>query len=563
MVKDKRYIIEDENLMKEWNWDKNTELGLNPNSLTFGSNKKAWWKCGKNHDWLAPVYRKVERNSCPFCSNRRILSGYNDLATLFPHLLEEWDYKKNKGINPSSLSINSVIKVNWKCKVCGNEWITSIRDRAKGTNCPKCASIEKGQKKHKFHLNHNGVLDDEELLKEWDYNKNKKLPNEYTTYSNESVWWKCSSCGYEWKSKIGNRTKLNRGCPCCANLKIVTEINDLATTNPELLKEWHPSRNTGISPYKVPAGSRKKVWWLCPNGHEYQASLLHRKHGTNCPICNSGRQTSFAEQCVFYYVKKLYPDAMNRYKAPWLKRMELDIFISSINYAIEYDGAAWHRIENLKREQEKYKLCHENNIKLIRLRENFAPLGSDIADYQFGDKKDLYKTKNLEIVLDQLLSFLNFAGFHHSIDINIERDKTEIRESFLKSEIKNSFETLYPLIAKEWHPTKNGILKPNMFKPHSDVKVWWICPVCKNEYQATIGSRSSGTGCPICGIEKSKLPKCKKVAMIDIKTNKIVREFKSISEASREIKINSSNISMVCKNQRNNAGGYYWKYVDD
>ena len=561
MVKNKRYIIEDKNLMKDWNWNKNTELGLNPNNLTFGSNKKAWWKCNKNHDWFVAIHRKVSRNSCPFCSNRRILSGYNDLATLFPHLLEEWDYNKNKGINPNSLSINSVIKVNWKCKFCGNEWITSIRDRTKGTNCPKCASIERGQKKHAFHINHNGILDDEELLKEWDYNKNKKPPHEYTKYSNESVWWKCSKCGYEWKSKIGNRTILKRGCPCCANLKIVAGINDLATTNPELLNEWHPSKNTDISPYEVPAGSVRKVWWLCPNGHEYQASLLHRKHGTKCPICNSGRQTSFAEQCVFYYIKQLYPDAINRYKASWLQRMELDIFIPSINYAIEYDGAAWHKTEKIKSEQEKYKLCHEHNIKLIRIREKFAPLGSDIADYQFGNQKYLYKINNLEIVLNQLLSFLNFKGFHHTIYINIERDKIEIRESFLNSEIKNSFASLYPQTAKEWHPTKNGTLKPTMFKPHSTHKVWWICPVCKNEYQATIGSRSSGTGCKKCGMQRFFLSQAKSVAMIDVKTNNLIRTFKSISEASREMKINSSNITMVCKGNKKHAGGYYWEYI--
>ena len=100
-----------------------------------------------------------------------------------------------------------------------------------------------------------------------------------------------------------------------------------------------------------------------------------------------------------------------------------------------------------------------------------------------------------------------------------------------------------------------------MFKPHSTHKIWWICPNCNNEYQATIGSRSSGTACRKCGMERFFLSNIKSVEMIDIKTNKVIKTFKSISEASRETKINTSNITMVCKGIRKYAGGYIWKYT--
>ena len=560
MTTEKKFIIEDNDLMQEWNWDKNNELGLNPNALTFGSNKKAWWKCKENHDWFVSIDKKVKGKNCPFCSNRRILSGYNDLATLFPHLLEEWHYEKNKGINPNKLSINSVIKVNWKCKSCHNEWIASIRSRAtRNTGCPKCSLIKRGKTRHKQSLILNGCFEDDSLLKEWDYEKNDKLPTEYTKYSNESVWWKCSKCGYNWKSKIGNRTKLKRGCPCCANLVIVKGVNDLAITNPELLKEWHPTKNTDITPYQVTSGSRRKVWWLCSKGHEYQASLLHRRHGTKCPICYSGRQTSFAEQCVYYYVKKLYPDAINKFKADWLGGFELDIYIPSMNYAIEYDGIAWHKKNKIEREQRKYKLCHERNIKLIRLREEFAELGSDIADYQYGCE-DLYKPKNLEMVLKNVLTHLNFSGWGCPISVDIERDKLDIQE-YMKELDKDSFADKFPNIAKEWHPIKNGTLKPTMFKPHSTHKVWWLCPICKNEYQTTIDKRSYGSGCKKCAMKRFFTSNIKSVEMIDIETNKVIKTFKSISDASRETKINISNITMVCKGVRKYAGGYIWKYT--
>ena len=62
----------------------------------------------------------------------------------------------------------------------------------------------------------------------------------------------------------------------------------------------------------------------------------------------------------------------------------------------------------------------------------------------------------------------------------------------------NDLETVNPTLAKEWHPTRNGNLAPNMFLPKSGKKVWWLCSKCGYEWQAIIESRSIGHGCPNC-----------------------------------------------------------------
>jgi hypothetical protein len=143
--------------------------------------------------------------------------------------------------------------------------------------------------------------------------------------------------------------------------------------------------------------------------------------------------------------------------------------------------------------------------------------------------------------------------------VNIERDRYEIQE--YRVAIKNdSLLAKFPHIAKEWHPTKNKNLSPDMLKPRSDHKAWWKCPTCSHDYQSTIGHRTYGTGCPICGIEKVTSVKRKSVKMIDPNTGVTIKTFISISDASRKMKINNSNISMVCKGQRSKAGGYYWSY---
>jgi hypothetical protein len=63
----------------------------------------------------------------------------------------------------------------------------------------------------------------------------------------------------------------------------------------------------------------------------------------------------------------------------------------------------------------------------------------------------------------------------------------------------NNLEFLYPDLAKEWHPTKNGALKPTDVTPKSGQKVWWRClKNPKHEWQAIVNSRAKGSGCPEC-----------------------------------------------------------------
>ena len=45
--------------------------------------------------------------------------------------------------------------------------------------------------------------------------------------------------------------------------------------------------------------------------------------------------------------------------------------------------------------------------------------------------------------------------------------------------------TKHPNLAEEWHPDRNGDLKPTDFTPGSDEKVWWLCEK-GHEWEATI-----------------------------------------------------------------------------
>ena len=93
--KEKRYVSDNAELMAEWDWEENDKQNLYPNTLTYGSSKKVSWICSKGHKWVTSIYHRTSRGSnCPYCSNKKILPGYNDLQSQRPDLMCEWNYEK-------------------------------------------------------------------------------------------------------------------------------------------------------------------------------------------------------------------------------------------------------------------------------------------------------------------------------------------------------------------------------------------------------------------------------------------------------------------------------------
>ena len=85
-------------LVSEWS-EKN--LPLTPDDITFGSNKKVWWRGACGHEWQTSVKARSNGEKCPICSGARVIAGINDLATLEPLLVKQWS-KKNK-IKPTEV----------------------------------------------------------------------------------------------------------------------------------------------------------------------------------------------------------------------------------------------------------------------------------------------------------------------------------------------------------------------------------------------------------------------------------------------------------------------------
>ena len=126
-----------------WNYDKNSKENIFPNHILPYSNKTVWWKCEKGHEWQAKISSISKGYRCPYCSNQKVLKGFNDLATTNPKLLDEWNYEKNT-ILPTEICQKSGKKVWWKCSKCGFVWKAQLNNKSNGTGCPKCAKENLG-----------------------------------------------------------------------------------------------------------------------------------------------------------------------------------------------------------------------------------------------------------------------------------------------------------------------------------------------------------------------------------------------------------------------------------
>ena len=237
-------------LIPEWS-EKN--LPLTPDKITFGSNKRVWWKGACGHEWETSVKARSKGEKCPIYSGARVIEGINDLATLKPLLAQEWS-KKNK-LKPTEVSVASHKKIIWKCKH-GHEWEASVKSRTvNGTGCPYCSH-------NKVLAGFNDLASQyPDIAAEWSDRNLPLLPTMVTAFANSKAWWKCKDCGNEWYTLISTRSGGSR-CPYCSGYTLLKGFNDLATTHPDLAAEWS-ERNYPLMPDEVNAKSRHNVWWKC------------------------------------------------------------------------------------------------------------------------------------------------------------------------------------------------------------------------------------------------------------------------------------------------------------
>lgn len=411
----------------------------------------------------------------------------------------EWDWEENNklGFFPDKITQGSVSKqVIWRCSKCGKPYPMSPRSKIKlKFQCRQC-----GHNKNVSPI-HNLTVHYPDLAKEWDFEKNYPIrPEDIAPKTNKIYFWLCSK-GHSYSASPNNRIKPGKSrCNEC-----YLSENNLAVKNPELAKQWHPTKNGNLIPEIVTFGCNDFAWWSCPIcGHEWKAKINNRNNGRGCPKCNIGTQTSAPEMIIFHYLNKYFPDAIHRYK---IEKKEIDVYIPSLNVGIEYDGDGHHQSEHsFKKDSKKNEFLSKKGITLIRIREAKC----HAMDERFCQIYPIEQTSDyLTIIpiLEDILSKLQ----NIQININVEdfiRNINEIKSNLHKKPFEDSLAAYilqkendgFPLEAFWDYEENNRInLFPEKTTRGSRIKAYWICRNNNtHKFKKEIHRIAGGEGCSKC-----------------------------------------------------------------
>ncbi|WP_235679992.1 zinc-ribbon domain-containing protein [Mycobacteroides abscessus] len=265
-------------------WHPTLNNDLRPNQVVAGSDKKPWWNCQTcGHAWQATVDSRTRGSGCPACAGH-VVTASNNLAVLFPEVAAQWHPTLNNDLRPNQVVAGTSRLLWWLCPACAHEWQAPPAARVRGNGCAKCGVMKRSASRARPKPGQSLAENFPELVRQWHPTRNGGLTAlQVCAKSGKKIWWQCRSCGHEWTAPPKHRSN-GVGCPGCAG-QAVTAANNLTVKFREIAAQWHPTRNGDLLPEQFTAGSGKRVWWQCDNGHEWQSTIDNRTKGKGCRQC--------------------------------------------------------------------------------------------------------------------------------------------------------------------------------------------------------------------------------------------------------------------------------------
>jgi|694.fasta_scaffold26653_8 hypothetical protein len=487
-------------------WHPTLNGDLTPKTVNAGSHKKIVWVCSSSsHKWTATVASRAKAGSgCPFCAGQLAQSGVSDIATTNPELAKEWHPALNGDLTPSQLLSGSNRSVYWHCSSCGHDWRAAPATRLR-SGCPACAG------KVTVPGFNDLATTNPDLAAQWHPTLNgNRTPQSLMRGSNFMATWICQSHGHVWRSTVSNRSSKGYGCPVCSRKQVQSGFNDLATTNPDLAAQWHPTLNGDLNTVDVIAGSDRQVYWLCPTcGHSWATRLTARSSKEKgCPVCaGQAILEGFNDfETTHPHLAKEWHPQLN----PGLTPRQVTagthkkVFWLCPAYGHTYKSALGHRASG-----KGCPICAGRQVLV-----GFNDL--ETTNPKLADQ--WHPTLNGELTPRMVTSGssnkiwwaceANGHQWQAAVSGRHRGNGCPICAGQVVLPGFNDLYTTHPEIAAQWHPILNGEKRPDSISGGSRAQIWWVCPDNGHEYRSRITARTyMKTGCPTCaqyGFDASK-----------------------------------------------------------
>jgi hypothetical protein len=436
---------------------------------------------------------EIEDVTQPFCGVRR--KNLVPLIDADPEVADEWCYKKNAGWGPEHFSRASGVRAWWICSYCQREYKAQINNRTTNHSaCPYCAS-------KKVCSDNSLASQNPAVAREWHPKLNGKLKaSDVTHASNKKAWWLCKECNHEWQAAPTDRTGLGSGCPACYETyleharayppdrkrgHVVLNKADknvsrswyeagrigfvsLSKSHPRLAKQWHPTANGSYTPEDFARGSEAMVWWKCKKGldHEWQSPIYSRT-GTGrgkCPFC-AGKRVSASNSLAKRFPNiakewhatlngKLTPSEVTAHsgKRAWWQCKKYSDHVWQTKVGTRTKGSGCPYCAGVKASK-------ENNLKSA-----FPYIAAQLHPTKNGN----LKAEDLTPTSQKKVWWFCKKGADHIWQAPVAnrtgRGSNCPACAGKQVSTTNSLASLFPEIARQWHPQKNGKVSPAKFK---------------------------------------------------------------------------------------------------
>ena len=430
-----------------------------------------------------------------------MIPGKNDLATLRPDLLQYWDYTRNGDITPSSVMLHSKTRVYWICDH-GHSIYRKVRTvTEQGFVCYAC----KQHYAEGIHKSASRPFSEEypEIAAMWHPTKNGTLtPDKVSSHSQRKVWWQCPR-GHEWEAKVDSNTRCRvKICPECR--RIPDPGRSLAEKHPDAASMWHPTKNADITPFDVFSGSKRKVWWQCPRGHEWEADVCKVSRNPSCPECKAiEMRNSIPPVEPSESLAEVDPEAA----ALWHPTKNEDL--TPYNFTTESRRKVWWQCP----EGHEWRAeIHNVHIGLwcpvcyADCKFYLVPPkpGKSLAEVDPEASSLWHPEKNHNMTPYDVTPCSHYTAWWRcprgheweSRVANVHR-KAICPKCPRKPIPGNSLAEVDPDAAALWHPTKNDGLTPYDVTHSSNMRVWWQCSQ-GHEWETTVTNVHNGSRCQVC-----------------------------------------------------------------
>lgn len=336
------------------------------------------------------------------------------------------------------------------------------------------------------------------LCEEWDLEGNPISPLEVSQGSDFKAKWICRlDSSHRWTASVSLRVR-GTGCPYCSGRNPVFGVSDLATVNPELSEEWHPTLNQPSLPTDFTHKSGKKVWWFCSFEHTWEATIASRANGRGCPVC----------------VNKMIVPGVNDLAsqkpeiAAWWDDPKNTKSSDEVSKGSKY-LAQWICDKGHEFQRPVYQLSEGRGCpqcpKVSRQNLSSELLKPFLGDYKTELNNDVELFDRSPHSRDKVVWSCNMGHIWSSMLRSRVRTnsscpfclnpKLQTRNRGIKSTIM-SVQQAYPELVLEWDFKEND-LSPDRVLAGSSKSFLWICKADHSFIQSP-RKRGAGIGCPFC-----------------------------------------------------------------